>query len=60
MCNLDVLYGHETWSFTLREKHKLRVLRKMLGHIISSTHLSFTQLDCIRYRFHGIYVVEHV
>jgi hypothetical protein len=32
-----VLYGHETWSLTLREEHRLRafanrVLRRIFGH----------------------------
>jgi hypothetical protein len=27
-----VLYGCETWSVTLREEHRLRVLRRILGH----------------------------
>jgi hypothetical protein len=26
-----VLYGCETWSLTLREEHRLRVLRKIFG-----------------------------
>jgi hypothetical protein len=26
-----VLYGCETWSLTLREEHKLRVLRRIFG-----------------------------
>jgi len=28
----DVLYGCETWSLTLREERKLRVLRRIFGH----------------------------
>jgi hypothetical protein len=32
-----VLYGCETWSLTLREKHRLRVFEnRMLGRIIGS------------------------
>jgi hypothetical protein len=27
-----VLYGCETWSLTLREERRLRVLRRILGH----------------------------
>jgi len=27
-----VLYGCETWSLILREEHRLRVLRRILGH----------------------------
>ena len=26
-----VLYGYETWSLTLREEHRLRVLRRVFG-----------------------------
>jgi hypothetical protein len=26
-----LLYGNKTWSLTLREKHKLRVLRRIFG-----------------------------
>jgi hypothetical protein len=26
-----VLYGCETWSLTLREEHRLRVLRRIFG-----------------------------
>jgi hypothetical protein len=26
-----VLYGYETWSLTLREEHRLRVLRRIFG-----------------------------
>src|SRR5215510_3318360 len=28
---LNVLYGYETWSLTLREEHRLRVLRRVFG-----------------------------
>jgi hypothetical protein len=28
---LTVLYGWETWSPTLREEHRLRVLRRIFG-----------------------------
>jgi len=27
-----VLYGCEIWSLTLRQEHRLRVLRKIFGH----------------------------
>jgi hypothetical protein len=27
---LPALYGYETWSFTIREKHKLRVFENMV------------------------------
>jgi hypothetical protein len=26
-----VLYGYETWSLTVREEHKLRVLKRIFG-----------------------------
>jgi hypothetical protein len=28
-----VLYGHETWSFTMREEHRLRVFENMVQNI---------------------------
>jgi hypothetical protein len=28
---LSVLYGCETWSLTLKEEHRLRVLRRIFG-----------------------------
>jgi len=36
LLTLGALYGHERWSFTMREEHRLRtfeyrVLRKILG-----------------------------
>jgi hypothetical protein len=28
---LSILYGYETWSLTLTEEHRLRVLRRIFG-----------------------------
>jgi len=39
-----VLYGCETWSFILREEHRLRVLRKIFGPKRDEVTREWTQL----------------